>query len=191
MDLKKRKRPSGMSFYIILLAVILISSYFMSRVDSPDQVFLSDIDRQLQEKSIESVKLNGDELEVTLKSETADEAGQSYSKKIHPSMVSDLFAKFEEAYEKGEIESYDYNKPTDFYGVFNFIFIILLVGSMIFFIRFSLKRQGGGDGRSAMNFGRSKARLNDPDEHDVSFDDVAGADEEKAELQEEIGRAHV
>lgn len=186
MDLKKRKRPSGMSFYIILLAVILISSYFMSRVDSPDQVFLSDIDRQLQEKSIESVKLNGDELEVTLKSETADEAGQSYSKKIHPSMVSDLFAKFEEAYEKGEIESYDYNKPTDFYGVFNFIFIILLVGSMIFFIRFSLKRQGGGDGRSAMNFGRSKARLNDPDEHDVSFDDVAGADEEKAELQEVV-----
>ncbi|MDD2214656.1 MAG: ATP-dependent zinc metalloprotease FtsH, partial [Oscillospiraceae bacterium] len=41
-------------------------------------------------------------------------------------------------------------------------------------------------GKSAMNFGRSRARLNDPSSNKVTFKDVAGAEEEKHELQEVV-----
>ena len=44
--------------------------------------------------------------------------------------------------------------------------------------------QGGGGGRGVMNFGKSKAKMMTPDSQTVTFDDVAGADEEKAELEE-------
>ena len=65
MNSKKRNRPSGMSFYIVLLAVILLSSYFMSRVSNPDQVYLSDVQQQLEDKQIKTVKLDGDRREGT------------------------------------------------------------------------------------------------------------------------------
>lgn len=44
--------------------------------------------------------------------------------------------------------------------------------------------QGGGGGRGVMNFGKSKAKVVNPESQKVTFEDVAGADEEKAELEE-------
>ena len=47
-----------------------------------------------------------------------------------------------------------------------------------------LRQQGGG--KQMMNFGRSRARVANGDEIKVTFEDVAGADEEKAELKEVV-----
>ena len=63
----------------------------------------------------------------------------------------------------------------------NILFILMLVGFVFIFMKQS-KGVGGGGG--VMNFGKSKAKLADPNIKKVSFDDVAGADEEKAELAE-------
>jgi cell division protease FtsH len=59
--------------------------------------------------------------------------------------------------------------------------ILLLIGVWIYFMR---QMQGGGGGRGAMSFGKSKARLLGEDQVGVSFADVAGIDEAKAELVE-------
>jgi len=59
--------------------------------------------------------------------------------------------------------------------------MLLLIGVWIFFMR---QMQGGGGGRGAMSFGKSKARLMGEDEVKVTFDDVAGVDEAKDEVQE-------
>ncbi|MGH4050290.1 MAG: ATP-dependent zinc metalloprotease FtsH [Clostridium sp.] len=45
---------------------------------------------------------------------------------------------------------------------------------------------GGGGGRGVMNFGKSRAKIATPDKKKVTFDDVAGEDEEKAELAEVV-----
>lgn len=59
--------------------------------------------------------------------------------------------------------------------------MLLIVGVWIFFMR---QMQGGGG--KAMSFGKSKARLMTDDQEKVTFDDVAGIDEAKEELQEII-----
>ena len=59
--------------------------------------------------------------------------------------------------------------------------ILLLIGVWIYFMR---QMQGGGGGRGAMSFGKSKARLLSEDQVGVTFADVAGIDEAKAELAE-------
>jgi len=59
--------------------------------------------------------------------------------------------------------------------------ILLLIGVWIYFMR---QMQGGGGGRGAMSFGKSKARLLGEDQVGVSFADVAGIDEAKAEVVE-------
>lgn len=59
--------------------------------------------------------------------------------------------------------------------------IILFIGVWIFFMR---QMQGGGGGRGAMSFGRSRARLMEEDKIKITFADVAGVDEAKEEVQE-------
>ena len=59
------------------------------------------------------------------------------------------------------------------------ITMLLFGGLWIFMIR----QQGGGN-KGVMNFGRSRAHVNDPDKNKVTFADVAGAEEETDELRE-------
>ena len=59
--------------------------------------------------------------------------------------------------------------------------ILLLIGVWIYFMR---QMQGGGGGRGAMSFGKSKARLLGEDQVGVTFADVAGIDEAKEEVSE-------
>lgn len=63
-------------------------------------------------------------------------------------------------------------------GIIPFIIIIILF--------FFLLSQSQGGGNKVMNFGKSKAKLFDDSKKKVRFEDVAGADEEKAELVEVV-----
>ena len=57
---------------------------------------------------------------------------------------------------------------------------VVLFGLLWYF----LMRQQAGGGKGVMNFGKSRARMTDPNGNKVTFNDVAGADEEKEELAE-------
>jgi len=59
--------------------------------------------------------------------------------------------------------------------------ILLLIGVWIYFMR---QMQGGGGGRGAMSFGKSRARLLGEDQVSVTFADVAGIEEAKEEVVE-------
>lgn len=62
--------------------------------------------------------------------------------------------------------------------------MLLLIGIWIFFMR---QMQGGGaGGRGAMTFGKSKARMLEEDQIKVTFDDVAGVEEAKEEVEEMV-----
>ncbi len=63
----------------------------------------------------------------------------------------------------------------------NWFPLLLFVGVWIFFMR---QMQGGGGGRGAMSFGKSKARMLTEDTNKVTFEDVAGVEEAKEEVKE-------
>jgi cell division protease FtsH len=63
----------------------------------------------------------------------------------------------------------------------NWLPLLILVGVYIFFMR---QMQGGGGRGGAMGFGKSRARLLTEKHGRVTFDDVAGIDEAKGELEE-------
>jgi cell division protease FtsH len=67
---------------------------------------------------------------------------------------------------------------------FSYLLTILPVLLVILFLYFIFSRQMKGVGSSAMNFGKSPARLMTKDTNKVTFKDVAGADEAKEELKE-------
>ncbi len=78
------------------------------------------------------------------------------------------------------------SRPPEQQGLLMQVFIswfpmLLLIGVWIFFMR---QMQGGGGGRGAMSFGKSKAKLLSEDQIKVTFADVAGVDEAKDEVGE-------
>jgi len=77
-------------------------------------------------------------------------------------------------------------KPPEKEGLLTQIFIswfpmLLLIGVWIFFMR---QMQGGGGGRGAMSFGKSRARMLGEDQVKVNFSDVAGVEEAKDDVAE-------
>ena len=60
----------------------------------------------------------------------------------------------------------------------------LLIGVVLVFVFTMMNRQAGGGNSKMMNFGKSRARMITPDAKRVTFDDVAGLQEEKEELEE-------
>ena len=63
----------------------------------------------------------------------------------------------------------------------NWFPMLLLVGVWVFFMR---QMQGGGSGRGAMGFGKSRARMLTEEQNKVTFEDVAGVEEAKEEVGE-------
>lgn len=66
--------------------------------------------------------------------------------------------------------------------LFNVLWIVLLIGLWWFIFL----RPQRSDGKSAMNFARSKAKMQDPSKNTITFKDVAGCEEAKEELQDVI-----
>ena len=176
-----KKSMSGMSFYLVLLVVIIVISMTMSRLTQPQTISLSDLITKIDSGTVSEVVVNGYTLEVT---ETSESGPPSiYTKQISPMWMPDVYTVLEEAKAAGKIQSFDYTEPTDFTAWANIILILVMIVGMGAFIWFSYSRQAG-DGKNAMTFGRSRAKLNDPTKNKVTFQDVAGADEEKEELKE-------
>ncbi|NCC76202.1 MAG: ATP-dependent zinc metalloprotease FtsH [Clostridia bacterium] len=176
-----KKSMSGMSFYLVLLVVIIVISMTMSRLTQPQTISLSDLIAKIDSGTVSEVVVNGYTLEVT---ETSESGPPSiYTKQISPMWMPDVYTVLEDAKANGKIQSFDYMEPTDFTAWANIILILVMIVGMGAFIWFSYSRQSG-DGKNAMTFGRSRAKLNDPTKNKVTFQDVAGADEEKEELKE-------
>ena len=91
-----------------------------------------------------------------------------------------------EQLQSGVLEKYDFlpeaeTRPMDYVAP-----LLLAGGVLLMFWFLLMTRAGAGGGGGANNFGRARTVVGIPDGRKVTFDDVAGADEEKAELQEVV-----
>ncbi len=181
-----KRRSRGTSFYLILMIGILLLTVYMSNQTREPTVTLFEVEEYIENGDVETVLLDGTSLQLTLTEKAVDAGKPAQIKKAIPATAVDMYLeKFLLAAEDGKIEGFDYNQPTDVGGIINMVFLVLLMVSIGAFIYVSYSRQSG-DGKSAMSFGKSRAKLSDPNKIKVNFDDVAGAEEEKAELQEVV-----
>ena len=83
-----------------------------------------------------------------------------------------------------EAVSYDYIKGRD--NTLLYEFLPILVTGILFVVVwiFIMKKMGGGLGGKEMNFGKAKIKNTNDEKRKTTFEDVAGADEEKEELEE-------
>ena len=159
---------------IIVLLVMLLFNLFQSTTNRSGQQemlysdFLNDVGRH----QITSVKIQGNTI-------TGTRTGGSTFTTYTPSNDPDLVKTLRDNNVQIKVAPSEENVPSLFGMLISWFPGLLLIGVWIFFMR---QMQGGG-GR-AMGFGKSRARLLTEKVGRVTFDDVAGIDEAKAELEE-------
>ena len=97
--------------------------------------------------------------------------------------VKDDIAEYNKDHPKAPMK-YDLTPVSDNSFWLELIPTLILVVALIAFWFFVMRRMGGGMGGREMNFGKAKFKNQTDEKKKTTFDDVAGADEEKEELEE-------
>lgn len=176
-----KKYLKGASFYIIVIAILLV---VFSRSYSPTSQNIkynySTIIKQLNSHNVKSIEIDDRNLTVSFRKEV------DKNKELNvyvPLTDSGIMNTINKAILKQNIQVKT-NPPSNFPVLIQAIpTILMLVAFVLFYIIFIQQAQGGGGGK-VMNFGKSRAKMNLDDKNKVTFEDVAGADEEKEELKE-------
>ncbi len=183
----KRSFRSAIIYIVFIAIIITVTATLWNRVPK-DSVQFSDIVSYFDNEKVKSFQVDSDNnLTLVLRDKASD---GSESQKLVKYKIRDFYVfverlqdKIDEQYASGIIQEYDYPAPAEvpfWVPYIPYIIIILLIVAMwIFFMR----QEGGKAGRIS-SVGRAKAKLVTPDKTKVFFKDVAGADEEKAELEE-------
>jgi cell division protease FtsH len=157
---------------IALVFILLFNLFNQQAVTRQQKIMFSDFKLAVEQGEVRQVTVSGDNIHGTFVNDT----------KFVTHSIND-YDLVKELIEKGV--SVDI-KPDEQSSWWMQIFIswfpmLLLVGVWIFFMR-----QVGGGGGKAMSFGKSKAKLLSENQQKITFEDVAGIDEAKTELEEII-----
>ncbi|MBO4584749.1 MAG: ATP-dependent zinc metalloprotease FtsH [Clostridia bacterium] len=167
---------------LLLIVGILLASLLLSQSGSSDNRTYSEIIDLFKEGKVESYSLNisNGKLVFLTKGSKTEETFSLPSASLFIDDVHDIVA---EQHENGTIKDYDYTKSSDWAGYLVYIPYVLMFGLIIFFMFRTMSNANRSENR-AMSFGKMKVRMANNEKNKKTFDDVAGADEEKEELAE-------
>lgn len=159
-----------------VIAFVLIAVFSKFSVQPGHQasaMSYSDFLQNVRSKNVKEVDIRGQKIiGVT----TNGERFTTYTPPDDPQMVSDLLAN------DVKVTAAAPEERSIFWDiVISWVPFLLIIGLWIYIMR---QMQGGGGGRGAMSFGKSRARMMTEDQVKVNFNDVAGCDEAKEEVAE-------
>ena len=174
-----RKYLKGIGFYLVL-AVIIVLLFAMIQV-SPNQEdgIYSDLVRSIQNHEVSEISIVNDVATVKYKN---SDSKQSVEIPGYAILRADAGDEMEAQIKDGSLKvetPLPWNPPW-------WMTLLPTLGILILFgvFWFMFMQQSGGGGRGMMNFGKSKAKMTNENQAKKTFADVAGEEEEKAELEE-------
>ena len=171
-------------FYLVLIAVIIFFVAQVFTTTQADKLVYSDIVTYFEQEQVSSFVVD-EEYMLTMKLKDGSEV--SYQLKSLTIFRDDLGDLILEQKSAGILESYDYEPETVlpwWVSMLPYLIIIVIFVALWFFV---MNQAMGGKGNKMNSFGKARVKTAQPDQKNkVLFRDVAGADEEKAELEEVV-----
>ena len=166
---------------VLALVLVVISSSLLTQNGS--RLAYSDVLDLFENERVESFVLQGDTLTLTLYGSDAEQAGTATAKigdieTFHKDLDETIAAQSA----AGVLKSYNYLPAAN--SIWKTALPYLLVGIALLFVWFILMNRSGSGPNAMAQFTRANARFGVPSGESVTFQDVAGADEEKEELSE-------
>jgi cell division protease FtsH len=176
-----RQRRSGFGAYIILILLVIFFWYYFAGTKSPD------FSMTRLEEAIENGQVNGITIDQNVQVPTGKaRVNLKNDQTVYTLYVSDV-NEFQDYLKENNIPYMLNDIPQDQW--FLELLPMLLIVAVVF-ILFMILMNGqmaansGGTNAKMMNFGKSRARMTTQENIDVRFDNVAGLQEEKEELEE-------
>ena len=188
--MKRNGSLRDVGFYV-LIAILLIVSIFVLRggMNTGDSVTYGQVRRLLEQQQVTRVELDNKTVTLWLKEAVGGKSTVTYDVADPQWFYNDFNDLIVDQMQLGIIQDYDY--PAGFEPPFWVSFLpwiaVLVVFGMLWYFMFLRQTGGGGGGGAAdrtARFGRARTRTGADEQKKVTFDDVAGAEEEKGELQE-------
>ena len=174
------KLLKAISPYIVILGIIVLVVVLVTSFITPQEMSYDDFFKELRADNVKVVEIEDNTATLELKNDSATDENLKSGKYIVKIKSLDNFDKeLLEEIEAGRDFEY-INKVQDLPFVVTILPYILLV--VIFFIFMYVMIGQGQGGNKSMNFGRSRARLYTTSK--ITFENVAGAKEEKEEMME-------
>jgi len=170
----------GISFYIVLFVIILAILAIYGNYDNPAEKDYSELLKEIQAKNVDRIVLEGNKAAVDLKAKPDARSGK-YT--VYIPDITSFMSEINAPMKNGELTFKNQLPPTPPWWVAILPTVGLIVIFILFWVFFLQQSQGGG-GNRVMSFGKSRAKMSTDDKKKVTFEDVAGADEEKEELKE-------
>ena len=171
-------------FWIVLVVLLVIGSRYLfdGAADSSDQVGLNVLASEIRAGNVKSLLVQGDTVTIIpisgSRSSTRKEEGESLFETLRGLGVSQ---------EQLENLPVQVESAPNTGALFSWLMMLLPMLLIFGFFIFIMRQAGGGGQNRAMQFGRSRARkMEGADRPTVTFNDVAGAEESKQELQEVV-----
>ena len=166
---------------VLALVLVVLSSSLLTQNGS--RLAYSDVLDLFENERVESFVLQGDTLTLTLYGSGAEQAGTATAKigdieTFHKDLDETISAQSA----AGVLKSYNYLPAAN--SIWKTALPYLLVGIALLFVWFILMNRSGSGPNAMAQFTRANARFGVPSGESVTFQDVAGADEEKEELSE-------
>ncbi|HAT4133290.1 ATP-dependent zinc metalloprotease FtsH [Clostridium perfringens] len=171
------KKLQSMITYIAIFAVVLMFAFAFYRNGTQGKVIsYTEFKEAYVENKIETMTIKEDKMSV----DGAFKDGKRFTSYVSNKMLDNLLQET-----KGVETVIKYTPPNNMGIWISFLPTILIIGVIFFgLFMFTQQAQNSGGNRGVMNFGKSKAKMANLDGKKVTFKDVAGADEEKGELEE-------
>ncbi len=182
---KKKKKPSFSSNFTgaIFILMILSALYLVFSDGSKvvPEVAISDFAKSISSGEVKKVVVEGEKLTITYNNDEVKKAKKEAGSSLSQTLFN--YGVKPEVFANTEIEIK--NEGGFGYWLLNILPFLLPIAFILFFFWY-LSRQVKGAGMQAFSFGKSKARIIDPNDknNQVTFKDVAGCKEAKEELKE-------
>ncbi len=183
----QRNRARDIGFYVLILVLLACTLFTLLNQEPENELSYAQVKDFFKDEKVQEFTYNGSKnlLEMKVKDSSAKDGYKTvYYKMYSFSLFYEEFGDLiDEQYDAGIIKDYQI-EPVQSTWWLQLIPYVLFIGFMVFWIVMMQRAQGGGGAGGAMKFGKARTRLGSEEKNRKTFNDVAGADEEKAELQE-------
>ena len=183
----QRNRTRDIGFYILILVLLACTVFTLLGGSEESDLSYAQVKDLFKQEKVQEFTYNGTKNILQMK--VKDSESESGYKDVYYKMYSfslfyeDMGELVEEQYDKGIIKDYQI-EPVQSSWWIQLIPYVLFIGFMVFWVVMMNRLNGGGGAGGAAKFGKARTRLGSEEKNKKTFADVAGADEEKAELQE-------
>jgi len=169
-------------YMLIAMIAILLAFFSMSGLPKNPETKLTynQLITKLQSNEVERLEIYPDADSNTANVEVILKNGDI--SKISVPNVGQFMERIEEFEQTIEIHTHAISRPSWFIQFLPSIIVMVIVA--ILFIYIMQQIQSGSGGSRVMSFGKSRAKMSIDEKKKITFDDVAGLDEEKEELKE-------